>query len=49
MSVGILAELRADLLEALEQAARVGDRLLDVLAHRLAGVELRLLRQEADA
>jgi hypothetical protein len=41
--------LHADLVEAPQQVALVLDRLLDVAAHVERGVELRLLRQVADA
>ena len=44
-----LAELRAQLFEALEQGADVGDRLLDVAPHVLRGVEHGLLGEVADA
>ena len=40
-------ETRADFLEAVEQGARFRYRLLDVAAHALRRIELRLLRQEA--
>src|SRR5213076_1011583 len=43
------AELRGDLLEAGEERARLRHALLDVAAHVLVGLELRLLRQVADA
>ena len=42
------AKRRRDLVEAVEQLALIGHRLLDVLAHVLRRVELRLLRQVAD-
>src|SRR6266478_4769466 len=44
-----LAEPHGELLEAREQRARLGHRLLDVLEHVLRRVEHRLLRQVADA
>ncbi len=39
---------RVDLVQALLRAQHVAHPLLDRLAHGLAGIELRLLRQEAD-
>src|SRR5207253_1367920 len=44
-----LAELRRYLLEPREDRARLGHALLDVATHVLRGIELRLLRQVADA
>src|SRR6266478_6469689 len=44
-----LAEPHGELVEAREQRARLGHRLLDVLEHVLRRVEHRLLRQVADA
>ena len=43
------ANFARDRLEAVQQRARLGDALLDVAEHVLGRVELRLLRQEADA
>ena len=48
VGVGHLAELVAELLELLEQGPRPGDRFFDVAADVLVGVELRLLREQAD-
>ena len=44
----ILCELLVDLVEPLQQRARLGDPLLDDVLHRLRRIELRLLLQEAD-
>ena len=44
-----LGELRRDRLELGEQRARLGDALVHDVEHGLGLVELRLLRQEADA
>ena len=44
-----LGELVADLVEALDLAERLADAFHDGAAHVLVRVELRLLRQEADA
>ena len=41
-------ELRADLLVTAQQLALVRDRDLELLAHRLLGIELRLLRHVSD-
>ena len=43
-----LAQPRADLLEPRQQGASLGDTFLDVAAHVLRRIELRLLRQVAD-
>ena len=49
VEVGVrLGELRRDLVEAVEQVAQLAHAVLDVLAHRLLGVELRLLLEQAD-
>ena len=45
----VLAELQVHLVEAREQPLGLRHRLLDVARARLLGVELRLLRQVADA
>jgi hypothetical protein len=44
-----LAELRRQLLVALQDGTPVGDTLLDVAPHVLCGVELRLLGEQAGA
>ncbi len=44
-----LGELVADLVEALDERNGVGDAFLDVAAHVLIFIEMRLLRQEAHA
>ena len=44
----ILAELHVELVVAVENGLGSGHALLDVLLHRLLGVELRLLVKEAD-
>ena len=43
------ANFIGDFVEPVERRLQVGERLLDVLAHRLVGIELRLLLQVADA
>ena len=49
VEVGVgLGELRADLGEAVEQVARLAHAVLDVAAHVLGGIELRLLLEQAD-
>ena len=49
VEVGIgLGEGRRDRVEAVEQVAQLADAVLDVGAHVLRRVELRLLREEAD-
>ena len=49
VEVGVgLGELRADLVEAVEQVARLAHAVLDVAAHVLGRVELRLLLEQAD-
>ncbi len=44
-----LGELHGDFIEPIECRLQIGERLLDVLAHRLVGIELRFLFQIADA
>ena len=45
--VGVrLGELRGDRVEAVEQVARLAHAVLDVLAHRLLGIEVGLLGEE---
>ena len=49
VEVGVrLGELRGDLVEAVEQVAHLAHAVLDVLAHRLGGIELGLLLEQAD-
>ena len=49
VEVGVgLRESRRDGLEAIEQIAQLADAVLDVAAHVLPGIELRLLFEEAD-
>ena len=49
VEVGVgLGELRGDRVEAVEQVAHLAHAVLDVLAHRLLGVELGLLLEQAD-
>ena len=43
----LLAELRVDLVVAVQQRPRLGDAFLDVAEHRLRRIEPRLLRQKA--
>ena len=45
----LLAELRVDLVVAVQQRRDLGDAFLDVAEHGLRRIEPRLLRQEADA
>jgi hypothetical protein len=50
LEVGVrLGERGGDRVEAVELRALLAERLLDVAAHVLRGVELRLLREVADA
>ena len=46
---GLLGVVRGQLVEAVEQRLRLGDAVLDVAAHVLALVELRLLLEHPDA
>ena len=49
VEVGVrLGELRGDLVEAVQQVAQLAHAVLDVLAHRLGGIELGLLLEQPD-